>query len=142
METLRERANGSVRIREQWLMEAKQALRLIEQLPTELQEIEATSADMNTGTLYISFKFNPEIVDLLKRLGVYDLTYVASSFNGNWQLNGEYDLPDKTEVKISVQDAETPPHCRIEKFDKLETVTRYRAICEDEGKEITQTTKV
>lgn len=142
MGTLREQAESIVGLRKQWLEEAEQALSLLEQLPEELQGIEAGSADMNGKELQISFQFYPEIVELLKRLGVYDLTYVSSSLSGDWKLNGEYDLPDGTEVKITVMNAETPPHCRIEKFVKKEMVTRYRAICEDTDKEITQTTKV
>ncbi len=131
-----------VGMRKKWLDESELALKKLEQLPLELKELEGTSADVTSDKLYLGFPFQVGIIDVLKAVGVYDLTYSASDYSDSWTLTGEYDLPDGMEVKISVSNAVTPAHCRIEKYEEMQQVTRFRAICEEDGKQIHTTTKV
>ena len=53
---------------------------------------------------------------------------------GNWVAEGEIMIGENTKAIILLSGLPKPPSCRIEAYK--ETVTKYKAICEETGEEV------
>ena len=134
--SLKESTIDNVKTRQDWLRQAERAVVLVDSLPTELQALEGSADTGSDKYLSVTFhQYNNQGVDLVKvckMAGVQGL--VTKMWNPNdWYAHGEMAMGDVT-VKVSINGLPNPPTCIIEPY--TETVTKYRAICEQTGEEI------
>ncbi len=139
MATLKERTELEIVAKRKSLKQAEDALELVELLPPELQELDGEADTGYYGeTVRITFfQFYNKGIDLLrvcKMVGTQGLIPKMSTPD-NWTANGDLALPDeKGTVKIIIFSLPKPLNCRIEEYQ--ETVTKYKAICNETGEEI------
>ena len=106
----------------------------IEGVPEEIKALGVTFEMDWNGTIKL-FGIGEDTYKALKIVGAIGLGKKLSN-DTNWKAEGSILLNDEV-VKIILYPVEQPPNCRLEEY--TETVTKYKAICEDTGKEIEPT---
>ncbi len=137
MATLKERTEEMIKTRANSLREASEALKLIELLPKELQEIDGEADTGYYGQLlrvsiWAGYNKDIDLLKFLKTLGVQKLAPKMIAPD-SWAADGEFAVDGKI-VGIHVYSLPKPLACHIEEYQ--ETVTKYRAICDETGDEI------
>lgn len=138
MTTLKESTQCLVEKRRKSLAEAERALELLELLPPELQVLYG-EADVGWDkvlrvTLYQSDNKDIDLLRITKMVGTQELAPKMLSPN-SWYAEGKLALlNEQGEVKISIYGLPKPRNCRIESY--TETVTKYKAICNETEEEI------
>ncbi len=138
MATLLERTEELIKRQQQYLDQAIKAKEMVNLLPPELQ---ALNGEADTGWYGIDLKvefntFYNDSADLLKIAKMAGVQGLQSKmyYPDNWHAIGELMLSNGLKAEIHLGHLPKPPACRIEEYQ--ETVTKYKAICEETGKEV------
>jgi len=142
MATLKENTEELVKIRRRQLKEAWGALRLVRELPFELQVLDAEAGiGYYDSVLYINIhQFRNKDIDILKACKAMGIQELTTKFSGpdNWYADGKFSLPkingEDRIVRVHLSGLPNPPNCRIEEYK--EEITRYKAICPETGEEL------
>ena len=103
----------------------------VESLPEEIKSLSITLDSDWNGEKTLS-GVGENTYKALKIIGSIGLGKKLA-WDTHWKAEGSILLNNEV-VKVLVYLVEQPPNCRLEKY--TEVVTKYRAICEDTGKEI------
>ncbi len=69
--------------------------------------------------------------EVMKQLKIYGFIGLVPKYDGyNWAASGKAIINDIT-VSVAITGLATPPKCYLEEYQ--ETVTKYRAVCEEES---------
>lgn len=139
--TLLDRTLERIQGRTKALKQATDVLAYIDKLPKELQEL---CGDADTGysscVLHINYwQWENVDVDLLKvakMAGVTGLAPRMSSPN-HWSASGELVIDGDKIVDVNLYALPKPQLCRIEEYEEVQTVKKYKAICAETGEEMT-----
>ena len=138
MATLKERTQEALATKRRAVQEAEAALTIVDQLPEAIQQLDG---EADTGwygeklrlTFWHQFNPNVDLLRVLKMAGVQGLVPKMGYAPEYWNANGEFIL-DGGKVAVCITGLPKPETCRIEEY--TETVTKYRAICNETGEEV------
>ena len=125
---LKERAENQVQDRFEWLHQAEQAARKVDDLPQTIQELNG-SADCNfDGSFSIALFGGDAHMQVCQAAGaVFDEPRISTS-SGDFKVKGQLG-----NTKIEIFFLSVPPQCHVEK--ELHTVYRYKAVCNETKEE-------
>ena len=138
MATVLERTEELIKKRQEQLHQAIKAREMASLLPPELQ---ALNGEADTGWYGIDLRlefytFYNKGIDLLKVAKIAGVQGLSPKMYSpdNWHAVGQFVLTNGSRAEIHLGYLPKPPACRIEEYQ--ETVTKYKAICEETGEEI------
>jgi len=132
------------------ILEVKRLARL---LPSEIQQLPGSISTWNTSQLSITLTGGDRTYAELFDLGLdFPPKPTFNEYNRGFSRETSTRVLDETrmiatdvegvkepkviEVSISVAGIEKPPSCKIEEYEVEETVTKYKAVCEESGEEL------
>lgn len=128
--------------------------RLAKLLPPEIQQLPGSVSTWNTTQLFITLTGGDKTYATLFDLGLeFPPKPVFNEYSQSFSRETSTKVLDETRmvpvgdsedikepkvigVSITVVGVEKPPSCRIEEYSEEETVTKYRAVCEEDGTEL------
>ena len=128
--TVIESAKNQVKTRREWLDEAYEAQTLVETLPPEISSLEG-GLDINGEVATLSLTGGDDAVTVCKEAGVVFEKPKMAGYSSDFKVIGHLNI-----FAIIIYNLEVPANCRVEEYK--DTITRYRAICEETELEVTE----
>jgi len=131
---LKESTESVIRTREEWLKEALEARRRVDELPPELQELEGEVDTNPSGSISLNLSTisnkDKDLLRICKTVGIQGLVPRMNS-SKYWSAIGVGILPNGDILNVIISSLDQPPNCIIEAYEEL--VTKYKAVCPQTG---------
>ena len=125
-----ERSKADVRFWTRHLKELREVGRMVNSLPKNIKELDATVETDYAGGVTLVFRYDlPEAREVFRKHGVREWKRSFSSYDGSYALKAKVVINDVT-IAVTLQGIDKPSNCHVE--PQNETVIRYKSICGDE----------
>ena len=125
-----EAAEMQVKSRKEWLDDAYKAQALAKELPDKISSLEG-GLDINGEVATLSLTGGDDAVTVCKEAGVVFEKPKMAGYSSDFKVIGHLNI-----FAIIIYNLEVPANCRVEEYK--DTITRYRAICEETELEVTE----
>jgi len=113
----------------------------VKKLPPEIQSLDGEASIWSRSRIYITLRGGESVYSKLQELG-FDFPQKLNFLESNqaFYREGSQEIPDGDNPPIKViaiiYGFEKPPQCEIVEEEVMEKVTKYKAICKENGEEL------